>query len=62
MASANKIISVPRNPVCNTCNTQAKIYYAGKWWCSLSSGMGNFNVKGYCKHGKKGGGKEGDNG
>jgi len=48
-----KVISVPSNPVCNVCKNHAKIYHNGKWWCSLTSSMGEFNMKGYCNYDKK---------
>jgi hypothetical protein len=41
------------NPICNVCKKPAKIYSGGKWWCSVSVDMGEFNSSGFCKEKKK---------
>ena len=38
--------------VCHKCKQNAKLYHAKKWWCSVESDMGTFNIKGYCKNQK----------
>jgi hypothetical protein len=34
--------------VCCKCGEDAKINHGGKWYCSIESDMGVFNIKGYC--------------
>ena len=41
------------NPKCNVCKKNAKINSDGKWWCSIKSEMGEFNLLGFCKEKKK---------
>jgi hypothetical protein len=41
------------NPVCSVCKKPAKIYSDNKWWCSVGSDMGEFNLLGFCKEKKK---------
>jgi hypothetical protein len=40
------------NPLCNVCKKPAKIYFDKKWWCKVSSDIGEFNLKGFCKEKK----------
>lgn len=40
------------NAKCNVCKNKAKIWYQGKWWCSVAEDFGQFNLKGYCKNAK----------
>jgi transposase len=40
------------NAKCNVCKKTAKIWYQGKWWCSIVEDFGQFNLKGYCKNAK----------
>lgn len=40
------------NAKCNVCKKTAKIWYQGKWWCSVVEDFGQFNLKGYCKNAK----------
>jgi DNA polymerase I-like protein with 3'-5' exonuclease and polymerase domains len=35
--------------VCHKCKQHAKLYYKKKWWCSVESDMGTFNIKGIVK-------------
>jgi len=37
---------------CNICGELAVIWYKNKWWCAFCTSMGEFNMKGYCKHEK----------
>jgi len=34
--------------VCNKCGQDA-FFYNGKWWCSVVSNPGNWNLTGACK-------------
>tara|TARA_R100001480_G_scaffold78207_1_gene87977 strand:+ start:282 stop:476 length:195 start_codon:yes stop_codon:yes gene_type:complete len=34
--------------VCCVCGEDAKINHGGKWYCSIESDMGVFNIKGFC--------------
>ena len=36
------------NAKCNICKNKARIWYEGKWWCSIEPHLGAFNMKGYC--------------
>jgi hypothetical protein len=38
--------------LCHKCKQPAKLYYEKKWWCSVESDMGTFNMKGHCKNTK----------
>lgn len=40
------------NAKCNVCKKTAKIWYQGKWWCSVVEDFGQFNLKGHCKNAK----------
>lgn len=35
------------------CGKKGKIFSDNKWWCSLETYEGEFNIKGYCKKDKK---------
>jgi len=39
--------------ICNKCGDPAKIWDKGQWWCSIASGIGDYNMTGYCKKEKK---------
>lgn len=38
--------------VCHLCGEPGLIWYHSKWWCAQYTEMGNFNMKGYCRHEK----------
>ena len=40
--------------VCCKCGADAKINHGGKWYCSIQSDMGVFNIKGFCRKEKRG--------
>ena len=39
---------------CCKCGSDAKINHGGKWYCSIESEMGVFNIKGFCIKERKG--------
>ena len=45
--------------ICHKCGDPAK-FYQGKWWCGYKSGMGTYNLVGYCKKEEKKGRNETD--
>ena len=38
--------------VCS-CKNKGRIFYNNKWWCSIESDFGAFNMRGYCANSKK---------
>ena len=50
-------IDLKKAHLCSVCNKYACYYDGKKWWCSIQSDMGTFNMKGYCKDEKRKGSK-----
>ena len=38
--------------VCNKCGEPAALYYK-KWWCGVTTDIGNFNLKGVCNNDRR---------
>jgi hypothetical protein len=36
------------NAKCHICGRVASLWYKGKWWCAMTQGFGNYNMKGIC--------------
>jgi hypothetical protein len=46
-------VNLKKEHLCNVCDNYA-CYHDGKlWWCSLTSDIGTYNMKGVCKHDKE---------
>lgn len=40
------------------CGAEGKIWHNDRWWCSMVTDMGDFNLIGYCKKEKQNGSNE----
>jgi len=47
------MVKIKEKRVCNKCGGPAKIWDAKKWWCSIDTLEGEFNIIGYCQQEKK---------
>ena len=47
------MVKIKEKRVCNKGGEVAKIWDAKKWWCSIDTLEGEFNMVGYCPQEKK---------